>query len=302
MEPADRVASERDVVSLWNLLFVLRYVFLICSICGLVGCYLQLHAEMHNPNNSLPIERRIILPDLMIHWSLLLVPRSQATFSHVCDYLFFVTIALAIFSLKTHMIRPDKVLRRSLLTWGFLFLTRGFTINMTYLPFPLETCTAIDLDGNFLILAVKIFTYQLVTCGDVFFSAHMIGFTITASAWARHGAHGALRAIAITLSVMGAIALLLLRYHYTIDVFVSFCFTLAFWHIYHLYVDNQSIERGWLRDIILWLDSIGEVPSEIESTRKLGSESQQLVAHTEIEAVHELACLNQGSIKKQDAF
>ena len=266
------------------MLFVLRYVFLIYSICGLVGCYLQLHAEIHNPNNSLPIEQRVILPDLMTHWSLILVPRSQATFSHVCDYLFFSTISIALFSLKTHMSRPDKVLRRGLLIWGLLFLTRGFTINMTYLPFPLETCTAIDLDGNHLLLTFKIFTYQLVTCGDVFFSAHMIGFTLTASVWARYGAHGVLRAIAITLSVMGAVALLLLRYHYTIDVFVSLCFTLAFWHIYHLYVDNPSIERGWLRDIVLWLDNIGEVATEIDSTHKLAFESQVLVAHTEIVA------------------
>jgi len=145
------------------------------------------------------------------------------------------------------------VTRRILLIMGFLYLLRACFIPLTVLPTPWVDCKKKYKDNIFwdaLLLVLQI----RVACGDVFFSGHTIMFTLNILEYWYYCKIVWLNVFVTIINVLGMFTLVMSAYHYSIDVFAAFIFSVIFWSIYHWVVQIPQLQGTWWGTIINWID------------------------------------------------
>ncbi|KAL0478870.1 sphingomyelin synthase-related protein [Acrasis kona] len=131
--------------------------------------------------------------------------------------------------------------RRLLIVLGVVFFIRAVSISVTWLPNPFPLCKASEL-GNPLVEALLILAAQAKTCQDCFFSGHSVAITLSCMLWYDYlNTKIWIRLLAIPAAFIGALVILLCRFHYTVDVIFGFLITFLMWKYYHMFL--HRIER-----------------------------------------------------------
>jgi len=132
------------------------------------------------------------------------------------------------------------ILRRVGAVYAILCTFRIITMTVTSLPDPSPLCPhagehkiVFNMRGVF-----KMLTGGL-TCGDMIFSGHTIGFLLPCL-FHNFYFKKPIGYIYWALAIIGPIMLIISRLHYTVDVVISFFCTSCVFYIYHIIAENPS--------------------------------------------------------------
>lgn len=187
----------------------------------------------------------VTLPDLGFK----LIPQLTDDFSAVGDIWVGVTIGafllITIFILDT----PQLVIRRWLFLMAILYSLRGLTVITTRYPrLPFKGDRYLPSDP--IVGALSIIVGIHSTATDMMFSGHTINFILTASFVSRYTNYGVFSYFYWLSNVLGILALIAIREHYTADIVIAIIITkLAFW-VYHLFFDTLY-KRFWVSGLDL---------------------------------------------------
>ncbi|KAJ3268275.1 hypothetical protein HK104_005417, partial [Borealophlyctis nickersoniae] len=247
-----------------GLLLLSGFYFIVCIyIVALANAY----ADRVNPNHNKPPDTRYVSPDLLMDATNPWFERSSIP-KDISDITVGISAFLLVGFAVTRGIAAATLLRRGLLIIGTLYLGRAPYMIFTEFPPPLRTCFT-EINSNFGIDSLLLFSGRRVDCGDTFYSGHTIIFTSTSMAYWYHCRYWCIT-IPITLfNIFGALSLIFSAYHYTSDVLGSFMFTFLSWYLFHLTIeiDELGTQRWWGR-LIRWWDYHGHLVLEVPEGRK----------------------------------
>lgn len=223
-------------------------------ICLLIACFGNALADRLNPNNHLPVSERRALPDPLMQFLHPLFLNLDLP-KQLSDILLGMSLLLGFARLLTLRSMTMTAFRRVFLIAGTIYVLRAVTVVSTVLPNPLLECKS-EPHENLLIDTFQLFFMQRTSCGDVFFSGHTLMFTISALVWTTYSQSSFFRALATTISVIGAFSLVFSAYHYTIDVLAAYWITSWLWNMYHLTIRTPSLRnKTWWGRILNVFDN-----------------------------------------------
>ena len=139
--------------------------------------------------------------------------------------------------------RRYTIYRRTISVYGILCFLRVFTMTCTSLPDPSPRCpSTIDTNVSYSIIGM-IKTLVGVTCGDMIFSGHTMGFLFPALVhnWYFGKKIGALFTI---FAFIGPAAIVTSRLHYTVDVLLSAILTPLLFVSYNVISENPTVSKS----------------------------------------------------------
>jgi hypothetical protein len=213
-------------------------------------------ADKLNVSNYLTEAQRaeLVLPDPLMQVSHPLY--KKLNFSNRASDIAVAVSALVLFTRPLFLGRNCvTVVRRILIVLGTMYLLRAFTVSLTVLPNPFVECHS-EREDNVLYNAALVITSQRVTCGDVFFSGHTIIFTLSLCTWLTYAPRRftILKFLATVFNVWSMWILVAAKFHYTIDVLISFLLTSSLWHFYHFAVKSEELQQYWWCRMLKRLD------------------------------------------------
>lgn len=195
--------------------------------------------------------KRLTLPDLGFH----LLP--HVTTEHIADHwnVFMIIATFAVWFPALGHFRA-RALQRFCLIQGLCFLVRSFSILITFLPNPYQSCALNPArDESFFIQGLKVMGGQRFTCGDVMYSGHSVNMTLMNLIWQEYlprtwAITPFLRVLWWLLNIGGLLCCVATHFHYSVDCYLGFVVASSFWTIYHLALKLP-------RDVV-WKDSPDE--------------------------------------------
>lgn len=180
------------------------------------------------------------------------IPQLTGSYTVTADILVLVAIVSFLVITPFFLATPQLVIRRWLVLLAALYLLRGFTVAITRyprLPFKLGNYKP----ANPILGALSIMVGAKQTATDIMYSGHTVNFTLAASFVSRYTFYGAFSFLFWTLCIVGMLALIGTREHYSADIVVAFVITkLAFW-AYHLFFDSLY-RRFWAGGLEIQID------------------------------------------------
>ena len=178
-----------------------------------------------------------------------IIPFVGDSYRIVADIMVLVVIVSFLVLTPFFLATPQLVVRRWLILLGALYMLRGLVLvddRYPRVPYKLEKYQP----ENPLLGALSVIAGVHSTATDFMFSGHTVNFVLAASFVSRYTYYGLFSFFFWTLSVVGMLALIATREHYTTDVVVAFVITkLAFW-CYHLFFDSVY-KRFWVSGLQL---------------------------------------------------
>ncbi|ORZ41200.1 PAP2 superfamily C-terminal-domain-containing protein [Catenaria anguillulae PL171] len=209
--------------------------YLFCGWLNVVACNFADYRRAQLPLHSIPINTR--LPDLGHDYLPDLTSNSQP----IPDYFIVTLTAMTTIMLVFHKHRL-ALLRRYFFTHGVLLIFRSITINVTTVPDPNPVCQNRVPSPSFFRQVNPFFPD---TCGDMIYSGHSVVLTIVALAWHQYGPqHWSVKRSIWALSILGMLSLIACRYHYTVDVVLSFGLTWLTWQLYGVMAQSPDLLLG----------------------------------------------------------
>jgi hypothetical protein len=179
--------------------------------------------------------------------------RFRPYFADLCVLMNFLLIAFRFFLFK-QLKEKIVVLRRVLLIIGTLYILRSITILLTFLPNPQPFCSRREKESNIFYEALLALLGFRTTCGDTFFSGHTIIFTVCFWLWTTYRYNISTQLCTTFLSFFSMILLLIVQFHYTIDVFMGFLLTSWVWVSYHMFVTVDGFRETPLAKVIMFME------------------------------------------------
>ncbi|KAI9224331.1 hypothetical protein BC828DRAFT_412470 [Blastocladiella britannica] len=197
-----------------------------CNVADFRRSQLPLHRIPFD--STLPDIGHDYLPDL----SLLNKP--------IPDYFIVTLTGMTTLMLLFHKHRLG-LLRRYLISHGVLLIFRSITIISTTVPDPQLRCATRE-PAHTIFRQVNPFFPD--TCGDMIFSGHTVVLTMVGFAWHQYGPqYASVRRGIWAASLLGMVALVAARYHYTVDVLLSFGLTALVWLGYGVATQSPDVMR-----------------------------------------------------------
>ncbi|KAJ1642335.1 hypothetical protein LPJ64_005817 [Coemansia asiatica] len=140
-------------------------------------------------------------------------------------------------------------LRRIAWVMAALYLMRSITISVTTMPPPVINCKpviATDIDSMASIVWGMI-SGQTKECTDMVFSGHTVILSVSFLFWARYARHWGFVVYSAVHAVLGIASVLLVRYHYTLDVSLALILTFLVHHMYYRALE-RAIQRRLAAD------------------------------------------------------
>ncbi|KAJ1880167.1 hypothetical protein LPJ57_002412 [Coemansia sp. RSA 486] len=136
-------------------------------------------------------------------------------------------------------------LRRIAWVISILYFMRSITISVTTMPPPVANCKpaiATDAQGMAHIVWAMI-SGQTKECTDMVFSGHTVILSISFLFWTRYARHWGFVVYSAVHAVVGVASVLLVRYHYTLDVSLALILTVLVHHVYYRALDRAIQKR-----------------------------------------------------------
>lgn len=210
-----------------------------------------------------PANRRP-LPDLGFH----LLP--HVTTPHIADHwnAFMIVPTFVVMFPALGSFRA-RALQRFCLIQGLCFLLRSFSILMTNLPNPYQSCTLNPArDEHFILEGLKVMGGKRFTCGDVMYSGHSVNMTLMNMIWQQYlptswAISPYLHVFWWVMNIGGLLCCVATHFHYSVDCYLGFVVAFSIWTIYHLAVKvprshdgPEESALGWLNPVkvFLWIE------------------------------------------------
>ncbi|KAJ2156039.1 hypothetical protein GGF46_005451 [Coemansia sp. RSA 552] len=137
----------------------------------------------------------------------------------------------------------ERVMLVRRLGWmvSILYFLRALTVSVTTLPPSIASCsipTAPKSTWEVVKATPDILAGTVGQCTDKIFSGHTAILTLGFLFWCRYATHWCFIALSAMHAVAGIICVLLVRYHYTIDVVIAILLTYAVHFIYYAALDQ----------------------------------------------------------------
>jgi len=180
----------------------------------------------------------------------IIIPQLSDSWTSIADIWVLSTIGVFVLILIPWVLEtPQLVARRWMFLLGILYLLRGITVIDTRYPrLPFKGSNF--WPNNPIVGAFAIMIGAHSTATDMVFSGHTVSFILIGSFVSRYTNYGWLSYFVWISNILGIIALLAIREHYTTDIIVAIIITkLAFW-VYHLFFDSLY-KRFWVSGITI---------------------------------------------------
>jgi len=155
--------------------------------------------------------------------------------------------------------RGITMIRRFAIVHGLCAIMRAITLIAPSYPDPQPACTTFSppaTTGEFWIRTI--YYHDVLTCGDLMYSGHTIVYTLVALS-AQIYMSTVEKTIAWILLVIGGLALIIVRLHYTNDVIIGFFFAVSTYMWYHLFATNPTYKEKI--PPIAWMEEQEECPA-----------------------------------------
>jgi len=148
--------------------------------------------------------------------------------------------------------RGITMIRRFAIVHGIACLFRSITLISTTYPDPQPSCAHFDPpDGAMEFWVRTVYYHSVLTCGDLMFSGHTIIYTLTALS-AQIFMTTVEKTICWILMTLGCLSLIVVRLHYTTDVFIAIYVTVTVYAAYHLFATSPSFREKI--PMIAWME------------------------------------------------
>lgn len=209
--------------------------------------------------------KRLTLPDLGFH----LLP--HVINEHIADHwnaFMIIATFVVMFPALGHF--RARALQRFCLIQGLCFLVRSFSILITFLPNPYQSCTLNPArDESFFFQGLKVMGGQRFTCGDVMYSGHSVNMTLMNMIWQQYlpkewSITPFLKTFWWLMNIGGLLCCVATHFHYSVDCYLGFIVACSFWTIYHLALKvprshDTPVEGplGWLSPVrvFMWIEN-----------------------------------------------
>jgi hypothetical protein len=225
-------------------------------------------ADRLNLNNIIFVEdKRLVLPDPIMSLLSALFERLELQ-TPINDILEGMAIGMACVyvTLFPKYSRCDAF-RRFFLVWACANCLRTLCIILTVLTNPYLECQSKPL-SNLFSDAFAIFTAQRQSCGDVFFSGHSVGYTLSCLMWLTYRRrrfsgkyrnlitmlHVALTTLYVIFIVVCLVVLIATKFHYSVDVFIGSFLSIMIWQKVHWLLEVDVLRKTPLGRIINKID------------------------------------------------
>jgi hypothetical protein len=242
---------------------------LVLFLCSLyIMCLGNSIADRLNLNNGRFTEdTRLVLPDpimsLMSHLSETMNLPPQLNHAFEVTAIALSCIYIILFPKSSRL----DAFRRFFLVWACMNSLRTLCILLTVLTNPSLECQSKPISNLFLD-AFAIFTVQRETCGDVFFSGHSVGYTLSCLMWLTYRrrrfsgtygrilttCHNLLTTCYILFIMICLITLIITRFHYSIEVFVGTFLTIIIWQKIHWLLEINELRQTPMGKFISKID------------------------------------------------
>jgi hypothetical protein len=230
-----------------------------------IGIYINSISQVYTQYRSNQHSGKIIIPDIGHDFFPYTNPKWP-------DYFVYSFIILTIFkfffgcTVKDFQIRID-ILRRHLFCLGTLFFLRAFSIYCSILPNPDIKCIT-DVQLSPWYEALRIITFQTVTCADCMFSAHTANITTLALTWQYYANivpanfgwftipkimqlnHKSVMLCVWFFSIAGYVSIISSRFHYTLDVYISIILSIFVFILYNMAIHTKYFTGTFLGNFI----------------------------------------------------
>ncbi|KAI9151139.1 hypothetical protein H9P43_009754 [Blastocladiella emersonii ATCC 22665] len=211
--------------------FVIALVFyLFCGFVNIVFCNIADSRRILLEQHGIPITST--LPDMGHD----VIPHIKI--KGLPDYFITTGTAMTTIMLLFHKHRLG-LFRRYFYTHGILLLFRSLTIISTTVPDPQDRCRERAPTTDIFRMTSP---FAPDTCSDLIFSGHTVVLTMIGLAWADYGPQRAwVRRAMWTLALSGMVSLLAARFHYTVDILLSFALTTLVWRWYAAVTQSPAL-------------------------------------------------------------
>ncbi|KAJ1886971.1 hypothetical protein LPJ66_009358 [Kickxella alabastrina] len=137
------------------------------------------------------------------------------------------------------------ILRRLAWIISILYLLRSITISVTTIPPPIIDCVPLLVDDarSMLRAIFGMISGERKECTDMVFSGHTIVLLISFLFWTKYARHWSFVVYSAIHTVVGIASVLLVRYHYTLDVVLAAVITAFVHHMYYRALDSAVRQR-----------------------------------------------------------
>ncbi|KAJ1722416.1 hypothetical protein LPJ53_003175 [Coemansia erecta] len=122
---------------------------------------------------------------------------------------------------------------------------RSITISVTTMPPPIASCKPAIASGarDMLNVVLGMIAGRTKECTDMVFSGHTVILMVSFLFWTRYACHWTLVVYSAIHTVLGVASVLLVRYHYTLDVVLALFFTFFVHHLYYRSLETAIEQR-----------------------------------------------------------
>ena len=184
---------------------------------------------------------------------------------HLADLMIFVSaISELIIVILNFKSKTLIVLRRIIMTYSITMMIRNLVMTITMLPEPNAGCPkdySKTLNISFTSIIKAIFNPE--SCGDLVFSGRAVGLIFPAVIH-HHYFGGWMTYVFWSGTILGSILLLASRYHYSVDVMISYYLTPAIFWAYHACAEHKKIFSNywcifkWFFEKMEWSDPLSK--------------------------------------------
>ena len=189
-----------------------------------------------NPNVGLPLDERVVLPDLLMDSTRDLY-RQIGLPVRLGDWMVISSVVMTVARLVSLSGRRVEAVRRLGWVLGFSYIMRGVLQCSTLLPAPWLECPEY-VQRSLLEDSLRLFLGLQTSCGDVLPSGHAIIFTALALLSVQYCDTSSVASVLMTAMVvvhtlLANLVLVASTYHYLVDVQIAALLTAAIWLILH---------------------------------------------------------------------
>lgn len=189
-----------------------------------------------NPNVGLPVDERVVLPDLLMD-STRDIYRQVGLPVHLADWMVISSVLLTVARLASLSGRRVEAVRRLGWVLSFSYIVRGVLQCSTLLPAPWLECPDY-VQRSLFEDTLRLFLGLQTSCGDVLPSGHAIIFTALALLSLQYCdtssvASVLMAALMVIHTITAYLVLVASTYHYLVDIQIAALLTTAIWLILH---------------------------------------------------------------------
>lgn len=154
---------------------------------------------------------------------------------NIANYMLYIMVS---FFVVKFIMKDISVITSFLFIMSIIFTMRIFCFNVTHMPFTWKNCENKETWQR-----TFMFLYETDSCGDYMFSGHAAYYVLIVLFFLYFSKNMKEKIVVMLYSILGIIAVIAGRLHYSVDVFVAiFITTLSFYTFRYFCLTNNTMK------------------------------------------------------------